>query len=647
MTPGRHRHSRRLLAALALAGIAAVPPLAAQPQPAFPSGIELVKVDVVVVDRDGRPVRGLAREDFHVFDDGRERPVVGFEAVVAPLPAAEDGIRVRAPRVSTNVGDGALPPRPFFLFVYEGMRPSSYGAYRAVKVIRQFVRANAGLDADVTLAATHRGETWTGTLRDLTAPAAFDRAISAVIGPLASTGANFDPRGFGSGIVPGVPAWARESMNRMAEDTRSQRLSELIKQLASGRTGRTTMILLGEGVIVSPLQSRTKDVSDPAAKHRVVIYGLDLRGLAAPGTGVDGATLDGDGSDGTRMRVAVDQSESWAQELALATGGRNVRNTERLDVALASFVEESLSYYILGFEPDAGARPGHMRSIKVQLAQKGYEVRARPAYVVPRPGERKTAGAPAGPLLPLRVATFVRGPASGEGSSVRFVLEVDPAALGPAPGAGGGRVTVESEIDAVPVGGGKAQRVANRSDVKLTPELRQSLADAWIPLARDVDLGPGHYEARVVLRDAGTGRSGTVTHPFEVPSPGGLRITTPVITDLFRPDGSSREIARVRFDASRPVECAFDVLGTAHAGSGRPRLETRWTLRSARGVPLGGGLLEGHGDDGTRFSFRLQLERLADGAYVLSFAVRDLAGGATVEDEAPFVVARGAAATPD
>jgi hypothetical protein len=123
-------------------------------------------------------------------------------------------------------------------------------------------------------------------------------------------------------------------------------------------------------------------------------------------------------------------------------------------------------------------------------------------------------------------------------------------------------------------------------------------------------------------------------------------MTTPVVTDLFRPDGSPREIARVRFDPTRQVECAFEVLGAARAEGGRPRLETRWSLRPAGGATLGEGALEGRGDDGTRFSFRLQLGRLADGAYVLSLAVRDLAGGATVEDEAPFEVARGAAPSP-
>ena len=39
--------------------------------PAFPSRVEVVTVDVVVVDKQGRAVRGLAAADFTVFEDGR------------------------------------------------------------------------------------------------------------------------------------------------------------------------------------------------------------------------------------------------------------------------------------------------------------------------------------------------------------------------------------------------------------------------------------------------------------------------------------------------------------------------------------------------------------------------------------------------
>ena len=50
----------------------------------FRSSVDLVSVAAVVRDRQGRIVRGLAREDFEVFDDGVRRPIVEF----AP---AEDG----------------------------------------------------------------------------------------------------------------------------------------------------------------------------------------------------------------------------------------------------------------------------------------------------------------------------------------------------------------------------------------------------------------------------------------------------------------------------------------------------------------------------------------------------------------------------
>ena len=636
MTPGPHRGSRRVcLAALVLAGAAAVAHAGIQEHPTFPSGIALVKVDVVVVDRDGKPVRGLTRADFRVFDEGRERPVVSFEAVVAPSPMTE--AEAKPPRVSTNIGDGARAAKPLLLFVLDGMRPSLMGTLRATKVLREFVDANPGLDADVTFASTDSAKTWTGRARDLRAPGDFDRVISGVLGTPAHTGANLDPRGLNSAIAPAVvPRRSQAAMGRMAEDTRSKALTEMIERFSAGRAGRTTMILLTEGVIVGPFNRRTDDVVGLAARNRVVIYGLDVRGLTAPATGADSTSMPDTDGDGARPRFRMDSSESWAEELALATGGRNVRGTEGLGTALAGFVEESLSYYLLGFEPDAGARPGRMRSMKVKLAQEGYDVRARPAYMLPRPGE----GPPVRLPLPLAVAAFVGRPAKEGRSSVRLVLEVDPASLEPAPGDGGGRVTLESEVDFVPMAGGKVRREEHRDEVRVTPQLRKSLGDAWLPLVRAVDLNPGRYEARVVLRDPATGRSGAVKHPFEVPGVGALRLTTPVISDLFHPDGSPREIARARFDPVRVVECVFEALGAAPVPGGQPHLLARWSLISPAGEEVRHGELEGTGANGARFAFPLPLATLADGSYTLSLTVRDTTSGAMAEGEERIEVAR-------
>ena len=51
--------------------------------------VEAVSVDVVlanaVVTDGGRFVKGLTRDDFKVFDDGKERPVTSFQSDEAPL----------------------------------------------------------------------------------------------------------------------------------------------------------------------------------------------------------------------------------------------------------------------------------------------------------------------------------------------------------------------------------------------------------------------------------------------------------------------------------------------------------------------------------------------------------------------------------
>jgi len=49
--------------------------------PVFPSGVETVRVDVVVTDAKGRPVGGLRREDFALREDGVPQAIVDFEAV--------------------------------------------------------------------------------------------------------------------------------------------------------------------------------------------------------------------------------------------------------------------------------------------------------------------------------------------------------------------------------------------------------------------------------------------------------------------------------------------------------------------------------------------------------------------------------------
>ncbi len=60
----------------------------AQPGLTFKSGVDLVSVSVVVKDQKGRPVTGLSRKNFELFDAGRLRPIEDFRSEASDVSVA-------------------------------------------------------------------------------------------------------------------------------------------------------------------------------------------------------------------------------------------------------------------------------------------------------------------------------------------------------------------------------------------------------------------------------------------------------------------------------------------------------------------------------------------------------------------------------
>src|SRR3954471_21255410 len=79
-----------LAAALALAAlVASVSAQAPGPPERFRSGVDLVTVVTVVVDKNGHPVEGLTRADFTVYGDGKAQQLTDFEAVATAAPVLD------------------------------------------------------------------------------------------------------------------------------------------------------------------------------------------------------------------------------------------------------------------------------------------------------------------------------------------------------------------------------------------------------------------------------------------------------------------------------------------------------------------------------------------------------------------------------
>ncbi|HET9766150.1 MAG TPA: VWA domain-containing protein, partial [Thermoanaerobaculia bacterium] len=143
----RSHHRRRCLPALLAASIASVAsfslgagaaaaakPAEAPEAPRFEGATEVVSVEVPVnvVDKNGKPLRGLTRDSFEVYDEGKRQTITSFELVdlAAPAPALAAGQRAAAP-----------PPaaRRHFLLLFDLSFSSPTAVVKARLAARDFV----------------------------------------------------------------------------------------------------------------------------------------------------------------------------------------------------------------------------------------------------------------------------------------------------------------------------------------------------------------------------------------------------------------------------------------------------------------------------------------------------------------------------
>src|SRR4051812_32029148 len=89
--PGRPALVLAIVAALPLAALTAVaarqnPAAPQQTPPVFRAGVDVIQLDVSVLDKNRKPVRGLTDADFTVLENGAVQRLVGVAEIVAPDP---------------------------------------------------------------------------------------------------------------------------------------------------------------------------------------------------------------------------------------------------------------------------------------------------------------------------------------------------------------------------------------------------------------------------------------------------------------------------------------------------------------------------------------------------------------------------------
>ena len=379
------RHPLAVAAAvLVLAGSA---PQARQPQ--FKAGVELVTVDVVATGRDGAPVRGLTAADFEVFEDGVSRPIETFQLIDAlSIPARQP--------LWPGLVDNQREPGALFAVVIDELGLQMPDVRDVRRVAGGFLERSL---ADDDYVAVLRGNADSGFF--LTSDRAL--AVEAVAG---SRG--FTDRGLGleqpEERPDGGPPESLDTPDNAVKKASFDTLIEVVQKFRPIRARRKAILWISRGgdlkldefdepAEVERSGDRTGDrlsrLIDAARAANVAIYTLDPRGLVAPSTAGAGAP-------------APERLDSLGvlRQLADATGGRALINTNDLAGALDRVAAENRAYYLLGYAPREGSsrRP---RRLKVTTRAAGVALLHRTTYA---PGGAPETSAPDLLSTPLPVA---------------------------------------------------------------------------------------------------------------------------------------------------------------------------------------------------------------------------------------------------
>jgi VWFA-related protein len=443
----------------------------------------------------------------------------------------------------------------------------------------------------------------------------------------------------------------------------------------TGVRGRKELLLFSEGFLHDVDLPVVKQVAGACREANIVVNFVDARGLIAS---IEESTASASGRGPGAQELALIELERVRFEadgsaaLAEDTGGLAVTSTNDLAAGARRIVDESRVYYLLGYQAPPGKGARDWRKVDVEVRRPGVRVRTRKGYVLrpPPTADSFALAAPVqgakdrkkktdGPLalevkggsletaraltnsfdadgIPLRAMAYVFDESTPGKGRVLVAIEADMRGLD-FRGEDKPRATLDLTVVAASLETGTASRADQRIEVYRSA----SGPPGWSLFTHEFELAPGVTQARVVVRDQGSGRLGAVTARFEVPPLSGLRLSTPILTDQVSPGSRPQPVlaARRAFKPSGILYCQFQVLGAAKDAEGTPRVDASYVLRLASGVEVRSGerkpIAAVPGGPVMRL-LGLPLDGLPGGDYELVLRVVDTTSGRSLERAEPF-----------
>lgn len=456
----------------------------------FKTGVEATTLNVSVVDKAMKPVRGLQRDDFTVLEDGKPQRIVSFseETLRRETPLGPVWERAFSPDVATNGGD--VRRVVVILMTYSG---DLYVRGKTRQIAHAIVDRLGPDDRAAVVWTQRSNDSQNFTADRAKLHAAIDR------------------------MRPGTPFPKPHCVKAFLADTLVDfpEKRKLIINIGAGSTGpsiesRMPRLVRLQGQELEDFAKSCPATPVPfaamAQRANIVIYNIDPGGLAA-GNGLGGGG------------VAFDTDEN-------PTGGRTLGGTNAPERYVETVFAENDSYYVIAYESSSPKTREAFRKLDVKVNRPGVEVRAPKNWYESGPTSKELAKDPkkaTPPLLkamtpvlpdarlPLRAA--VAPFAAAAGTSVASVAIALGITLPSARRGDAQEDTVDVEERAYDLEG--KERAVHHQTARVT--LPRGSADARLEVLSQMELKPDRYQIRMSISSALLKETASVYADLTVP----------------------------------------------------------------------------------------------------------------------------------
>lgn len=423
--------------------------------PSYIGRATAVLVDVVVRDRQGRPVLDLDADDFELFEDGVRQDVGSFTLVTRGTGIGID-VRLKTPDEETTVvaSPGAVTDEPeplpsvvalvFDMLTPDALNLSQKAALAHVKMSGETESRIAVFATEPQIRVLQRYTTDPGLVRkavqqlvtggdqgkearaeriqDLRQRRAAMEAAGMAMSPGETTGA---AQGQNVAVIGQAEVERRflqgemrmlQAFDTLDRDHRGYNTTNSLLAILETMTylpGRKSVVYFSEGLPASPaMQAQLQSVIEAANRSNITVYAIDATGLRVQSSTVETrrevqaageerlreVSTGQDRTDGPLTRVLERtedlmryNNETGLARLAEDTGGFLVRGTNDIGSGFRRIDEDMRFHYLLTYSPKNDVLDGKFRSIGVKVNRPNTAVFARSGY--------RAVRAPTGPVL--------------------------------------------------------------------------------------------------------------------------------------------------------------------------------------------------------------------------------------------------------